>query len=43
MALAQELGVDLDFREAESLESTVLGSLDKIEDAPEDLVSRPRS
>ncbi len=41
MALAQELGVDLDFKEAESLESTVLGSLDKIEDAPEDLVSRP--
>ncbi len=41
MALAQELGVDLDFKEAESLESTVLGSLDKIEDAPEDLVARP--
>ena len=39
--LATELGVDLEFKEQESLETSVMSELDKVEDDPSLLVTRP--
>ncbi len=41
MFLAAELGVEVEFREAESAEASMLKALESIEDAPEDLIPRP--
>jgi translation initiation factor IF-2 len=40
LLLATELGVEVEFREAVSAEASMLDSLEKIEDAPEDLIPR---
>ncbi len=39
--LAVELGVEVEFREAESAEASMFKALEAVQDAPEDLVSRP--
>jgi translation initiation factor IF-2 len=41
MFLAAELGVEVEFREAESAEASMLKAIESIEDAPEDLIPRP--
>ena len=41
MMLAVELGADIEFKTAETLESSLLGSMDNIEDSDEDLIPRP--
>ncbi len=41
MFLAAELGVDLEFKSVETLEDSLLGSMDKVEDNEADLVVRP--
>ena len=39
--IAADLGVELEFRQAETLESSLIGRMDDIEDNLEDLVTRP--
>jgi translation initiation factor IF-2 len=41
MTLATHLGVEIDFKEPESLESARIGEIENLVDAPEDLVERP--
>lgn len=38
--IAADIGVDIEFRLAESLETSLLNKLDAVEDAPEDLITR---
>jgi len=39
--IAADLGVELDFRQAETLETSLIGKMDEIEDNLEDLITRP--
>jgi translation initiation factor IF-2 len=39
--VAADLGVELEFRQAESLETSLIGKINDVEDLPEDLVTRP--
>ena len=39
--IAADLGVELEFRQAESLETSLIGKMNDIEDDPKDLVTRP--
>jgi translation initiation factor IF-2 len=39
--IATDLGVELEFRQAETLETSLIGKMDDIEDKDEDLVTRP--
>lgn len=39
--LAVDLGVDLEFKQAETLETSVIAKLDDFVDTPEDLITRP--
>ena len=39
--IATDLGVELEFRQAETLETSLIGKMDDIEDQLEDLVTRP--
>ncbi len=39
--IAADLGVELEFKEAETLEKSLIGAMDNIEDNPDDLVARP--
>ena len=39
--IAADLGVELEFRQAETLETSLIGKMDDIEDSLEDLITRP--
>ena len=39
--IAADLGVELEFRQAETLETSLIGKMDDIEDSDEDLITRP--
>lgn len=39
--IAVDLGIDITFKQAETLETSVIAKIDNIEDKPEDLVTRP--
>ena len=39
--IATDLGVELEFRQAETLETSLIGKMDDIEDSAEDLITRP--
>lgn len=39
--VAADIGIDIEFKQAESLETSLLNKLDAVEDKPEDLVNRP--
>lgn len=39
--IAADLGVELEFRQAETLETSLIGKMDDIEDDAEDLITRP--
>ena len=39
--IATDLGVELEFRQAETLETSLIGKMDDIEDSLEDLITRP--